>query len=561
MSFYDQRPWISRVRNPTTDAGVPRRRGSALAFFHDAVAIAPGGPALHYYGRTFSFEEIDLLSDRLAAGFAIRGIGAGDRVSICLQNVPQFPVAMLAAWKLGAVVVPTNPMWKDRELTHLFEDCRPTALVISPEICTQEVVSAARAAGVICLVTTNDHDLDHPSPDSPLVAGVETFLEVLAPPGVQIASVKADAHAAAFLTYTSGTTGPPKGAVNTHANVAFNAETFRRWVGLDEHDICLAVAPFFHVTGLIANLTVGFAARMPLLLAGRFDAGTCVDLIEHYRPTYTIGAITVFRSILEELNRRHVVPSSLTKVYSGGSAMMPTTLLEFEESTGAYIRNVYGMTETTSPSHMVPSGLRAPIDPATGAVSVGIPVDDTTARVIDDDDLEVAPGVLGELVIEGPQVFPGYWENPDATAAAMRGSGVRTGDIGYMDADGWFYVVDRKKDMINASGFKVWPREVEDVLTGHPDVLEAAVVGAPDTYRGETVVGFVVLTEGSTASETDLIAFARERMAAYKYPRVVTVVNELPKTSSGKVLRRGLRDLAATTLIVASGQDKHPADG
>src|SRR5690606_5669556 len=233
--------------------------------------------------------------------------------------------------------------------------------------------------------------------------------------------------------------------------------------------------------------------------------------------------------------------ASLTKVYSGGAPIPPSTVRAFQDMFGHYIYNVYGLTETTSPSHAVPVGADAPVDPTSGALSVGVPVFDTVVRVVGDDGRDLPPGEVGELVTSGPQVVPGYWNKPEETAKALPGGALHTGDVGYMDADGWFYLVDRKKDQINAGGYKVWPREVEDVLYEHDAVREAAVVGVPDDYRGETVKAFVSLRPGRSADPDELIAFCKERMAAYKYPRQIEVRDELPKTVTGKLLRSELR--------------------
>jgi len=249
----------------------------------------------------------------------------------------------------------------------------------------------------------------------------------------------------------------------------------------------------------------------------------------------------VFIALMNHSNAGGRDFSSLTKILSGGAPVSPATAEAFEVQFGVSIHNVYGLTETTSPSHAVPLGTTAPCDEATGALSVGVPVFNTVARIVGDDGFDVPPGELGEIVIQGPQVVPGYWRNPDETDQSLIDGRLRTGDIGFMDAAGWFYVVDRKKDMINASGYKVWPREVEDVLYQHPAVLEAAVIGIPDEYRGESVKAFVTMKPGHEHEKEELMEFCREQMAAYKYPREIEVLKELPKTATGKILRRELR--------------------
>jgi long-chain acyl-CoA synthetase len=327
--------------------------------------------------------------------------------------------------------------------------------------------------------------------------------------------------------------------MNTHGNVVFSSQTYREWVGVTADDVILGAAPLFHITGLIAHMGVTLLTGASLVLSYRFDAETALELIERHGVTFTTGAITVFIALMNAAGERDT--ATLRTIVSGGAPIPPATVDAFEERFGVYIHNIYGLTETTSPSHCVPIGTRAPVDPTSGALSVGVPVYGTVVRVVDEQGDEVPAGEIGELVTSGPQVVPGYWGKPEETEHAIPGGRLHTGDVGFMDADGWFYIVDRKKDQINASGYKVWPREVEDVLYGHPAVREAAVVGVPDEYRGETVKAFVSLKDGGTADPDELIAFCRERMAAYKYPRQVEILAEIPKTATGKILRRELR--------------------
>jgi long-chain acyl-CoA synthetase len=350
----------------------------------------------------------------------------------------------------------------------------------------------------------------------------------------------------AILTYTSGTTGVPKGAMNTHANLVFNAQAYRDWMSLTPRDVVLGVAPLFHITGLVGHVALALLLPCPLVLAHRFQPEVVLDAIREHRPTFTVGAITVFIALSNVPGAGREDFSSLRVVYSGGAPIAPAVTEAFEKLTGLYIHNIYGLTETNSPSHAVPLGARAPVDPNSGALSVGVPVFSTVVRILDDDGEEVPVGEIGEIATSGPQVVPGYWNKPEATAAALPGGELRTGDVGFMDADGWFYLVDRKKDMINAAGYKVWPREVEDVLYGHPAVREAAVVGVPDAYRGETVKAFVSVKPGASATADDIIEYCKANMAAYKYPRSVEFIDELPKTTTGKILRRELRAAAGS---------------
>jgi long-chain acyl-CoA synthetase len=490
----------------------------------------------------------------LAVALAELGIERGDRVAVYLQNMPQFPIAMLAAWKAGAIMVSVNPMLKQRELQFMLADSGAKALV-TLESLYAEAAAVAPQTHVTAVVTTSE--LDFLSGETPsLLAGVERhrhdgthdFVELVARyGGRKPAPVSLGPDDVAFLAYTSGTTGPPKGAMNTHGNVVFNAQTYRDWMHLGSGDVVLGVAPLFHITGLIGHLAVSMLVPMPCVLAYRFDPGVTLDMIEKYKVSFTVASITVFIALMNETSAGQRELSSFMKICSGGAPIAPPLVEAWESLAGSYIHNVYGLTETTSPSHGVPFLQRAPVDPTSGALSVGVPTFNTVVRVVDEEGQDVPVGEIGEFVTSGPQVVPGYWEKPDETANALPGGALKTGDVGFMDEQGWFYVVDRKKDMINVAGYKVWPREVEDILYQHPAVREAAVVGVPDEYRGETVKAFVSLRPNQTADEAELIAFCKERMAAYKYPRQVELVDELPKTVTGKVLRRELRDRERTT--------------
>ena len=342
----------------------------------------------------------------------------------------------------------------------------------------------------------------------------------------------------ALMVYTSGTTGAPKAATNTHSNVVFATTVYQRWLDLGDQDAILGLAPLFHVTGLIGHLALAMLAGSPLVLFYRFDADEACRLAERHHATFTVSAVTAFIALLNSgaVDKHNL--STLTKVYTGGAPTPVAALEDWFNRTGTRIHPMYGLTEATSPTHMTPMGSVPPVDPATGVVSVGVPVFNTDVRVITEDGTVAAPHEIGELLIAGPQIVPGYWQKPEDTTEAFIDGYLRTGDVGFVDEDGWFYLVDRAKDMIVASGFKVWPREVEEVLYQHPAVLEAAVVGVPDPYRGETVKAYVSLKAGALATADDIKAFARERMAAYKYPRIVEITDEIPKNASGKVLRR-----------------------
>jgi long-chain acyl-CoA synthetase len=552
---YEDAPWRARYA-PGVPAHLELPHPDALSMFRASAVAHPTRPCIRYFDRTLTFAEVDEMSDALAASVVELGFRSGDRLALYLQNIPQFVVALVATWKAGGVMVPVNPMNKARELQYLLADSGARVLITHDHLhedVAREVIASGGTA-VEHVFTTNEVDLLGDGPRPRLLAGsakhtpdgtTDLLATIAEHAGRQPPVVTLGPPDVAFLTYTSGTTGPPKGAMNTHANVVFNSEAYRRWMALAPDDVVLGVAPLFHITGLIAAVTVSLLVPMPLVLGYRFDPPTMLDLVEAHRPTFTVGAITVFIALMNDPSFEGRDLTSLRKVYSGGAPIAPSIVERFEREVGAYIHNIYGLTETTSPSHAVPLGERAPVDPTSGALSVGVPIFDTIVRVVGEHDKDVPVGEVGEFVTAGPQVVPGYWNKPDETANAFPGGALRTGDVGFMDADGWFYVVDRKKDQINAAGYKVWPREVEDVLYEHPAVREAAVVGVPDEYRGETVKAFVSLRPGAEATPAELIEFCRQRMAAYKYPRQVEFVDELPKTVTGKILRRELRDAEA----------------
>ena len=545
MGVYDERPWLGRYR---TDGPVhiAPEFANLTDLFARAVRTVPDRPALRYFDAVITYRDLDAMSGAFAVALAERGFAPGDRLAVYLQNVPQAVIAALGTWKAGGIVVSVNPMSKARELRELLADSGAKALVAHESLFAAHVPDGA----VPIPITTSE--LDFQTRDDPRIfagvtrdrpAAAENLLDLLdAYAGRQPAPYAAGPDDPAFLTYTSGTTGPPKGAMNTHRNVVFNAQVYRDWIGLGPDDVILGLAPLFHITGIVGHTALALLLGAPLVLAYRFEPSVMLDAVREHRPTFTVGAITAYIALMNAPGGTRPDFASLTKLYSGGAPIPPSTVRAFADKFGGYIHNIYGLTETTSPIHAVPLGAEAPVDAMSGALSIGVPVCDTVARIIGEDGAELPPGEVGEIVAGGPQIVPGYWNKPEETAHALGGGELRTGDVGYMDAAGWFYIIDRKKDQINAGGYKVWPREVEDVLYEHPSVREAAVVGVPDAYRGETVKAFVSLRPGSSAAPDDLIAFCRERMAAYKYPRLVVVLDELPKTVTGKLLRRALRD-------------------
>jgi long-chain acyl-CoA synthetase len=557
MENQTRRPWIGLYQGvaPELKPGCE----TALEMFRATLARNPNAPLVYYFERALSAAECDAMSDALAVGLQERGVETGDRVAVYLQNVPQVVIAVLAIWKCGAVVVPCNPMLRERELGKILRSSGCLAMICHEDLYADIGRAALPATAVRHTITTSPLEfLEAGKPLPGMLSGVRRsreadttdMLELIARhAGQRPAPVELTGDDVAFMVHTSGTTGDAKGAMNTHRNVVFATSVYEAWIGLNASDVILGLAPLFHVTGLIGHVTLAMLTGSPLVLFYRFDVNEACRLAALHRATFTVSAITAYIALLNSDALAKYDLKSLTKLYTGGAPTPASVLEDWHGRTGVRIQPMYGLTEATSPTHMTPYGVIPPIDPHTGAMAIGVPVCNTHVKIITDSGHEAAPREIGEFVISGPQIVPGYWQKPEETAKALTPDGLRTGDVGFMDENGWFYLVDRSKDMIVASGFKVWPREVEEVLYQHPAVREAAVVGVPDAYRGETIKAVISLKPGQSVTPDEIRAFARERMAAYKYPRVVEIMDDLPKTTSGKIMRRLLQPTGHATAL------------
>lgn len=545
-SIYAAKPWLGRLTDAQRAPITPP--ATVVHSFRAAVGRAPEHTALAYFDGRLTYHETDELSDSVAGRLAEGGIERGDRVAIMLQNTPHFVLALLGTWKAGATVVPLNPMYKSAEVAHVLADADVSALICSDRAWEAYLRESAAASPVRIVLTACELDLQ--TRGDTRVLGFERLpqapdaddLVAVARRGLP-APAKRELTAAdvALISYTSGTSGTPKGAMNLHGGITYNAERQRTGHPVPEGACYFALAPLFHITGMVCELAACIANAGTLALAYRFEAGVVLDAFAEHGPAYTVGPSTAFMALAAHPAATADHFASFRVISSGGAPVPPALVERFRAGFGPYLRNGYGLTECTAPCASVPPEHEAPVDPASGALSVGVPGPDTVVWITDEKGKDVPFGEQGEIAVRGPQVVPGYWRLPEATAETFPDGELRTGDIGFMDADGWLYVVDRKKDMINASGFKVWPREVEDVLYTHPAVREAAVVGIPHAYRGETVKAYVSLRPGAYVEPAEISAYCAERLAAYKYPREVEILPELPKTTSGKILRRELR--------------------
>ncbi|MFJ2904801.1 class I adenylate-forming enzyme family protein [Streptomyces sp. NPDC087212] len=543
---YADQPWTALLTDVQRAPVHPDE--SLVHALRRVVAEAPDQVFLTYFDGRLSYRQVDELSDSVAGYLAAHGLRRGDRVAVLLQNSPLFVLALLGAWKAGAIVVPVNPMYKSAEVGHVLRDSEAAALICSDRAWETYLRAVAADSPVRIALTACERDFQ--TRDDPRVLPFERL--AVAADAEDLAMVARDGYPApidrtvggddiALISYTSGTSGTPKGATNTHRNIMYNAERQHTGLGLPTAPVYYALAPLFHITGMVCQLGASLVSAGTLVLTYRFETGVVLDAFLEHRPHYTVGPSTAFMALAAQPQATRDHFSSFVVISSGGAPVPPALVEKFRAGFGPYIRNGYGLTECTAPCASVPPGLEAPVDPASGTLAVGVPGPDTVVRIVDDHGADVPFGVQGEIVVRGPQVVPGYWRRPEATAETFPDGELRTGDIGFMDPQGWLYVVDRKKDMINASGFKVWPREVEDVLYTHPAVREAAVVGVPDGYRGETVKAYISLRPGAEVAPEEFAAYCKERLAAYKYPRQVEILPELPKTASGKILRRELR--------------------
>lgn len=494
---------------------------------------APGnGFSIFYKGTTWSHDDVDRAVSAVAARLLDGSLERGDRVAVMLQNQPEFVVSVLAAWRAGLVIVPVNPMYRRVELEHLFADSGARAAIVLDEL-LDHVLSATADRGLDLVVQVGE------APSRPEIVG---FADILAAEPVDASRFadRAAPESPAFLCYTSGTTGPAKGAVLTHRSVMMGTLVFQRIQQLGPDDVNLAIAPLFHVTGLIAGLTISSITGMRLVLDFRFDADAVLALLRDQKVTYTVGPTTVFRALLKHEGFTRDVFAHTRKIICGGAPIPKDFSDQFEEATGQRLHSGYGMTETSSPCFGTPRTSPSPVQDGIGLLALGIPAPGTQCRLLDDDGNPVPVGEPGEIVVRGPQVMAEYWRNPEETARSLSDGWLRTGDVAVMNEDGWFFMVDRKKNQINASGFKVWPTEVEDVLRSHPAIEDAGVVGVPDDYRGETVKAVIELVPGASLDEAELRQFCRANLAAYKVPTIIRFVDQLPRSVAGKVVRQDL---------------------
>jgi len=491
---------------------------SLVSALDQAAAERADHPAVRMDDLVLSYSDLREAAGRVTSLLSSAGVAPGDRVAIMLPNVPAFPIAFYGALAAGAVVVPMNPLLKSREVAYYLSDSGAKVLFAWYTAAGEAAQGAADTGAQVLVV-------DEPDLGS-LLAGlfpVHTRVE------------RADDDDAVVL-YTSGTTGQPKGAQLTHANLSRNAElTAQTLIYASPGDVVMGCLPLFHVFGLTCGLNATIVGGGTLTLLPRFDAGQALNIIERDGVTVFEGVPTMYAAMLHHPDSAEADASSLRTCISGGAAMPVEVLHSFEKTFGCTILEGYGLSETSPvASFNHPDAERKP-------GSIGTPVVGVEMRVVAPDGAGLPPGEVGEIAIRGHNVMKGYWNKPEATAEAIPDGWFRTGDLARVDADGYFFIVDRKKELIIRGGYNVYPREIEEVLYEHPAVAEAAVVGIPHDDLGEEVGAAVALKPGATVTPEELRAHVKERVAAYKYPRQVWLVDELPKGPTGKILRREVR--------------------
>ncbi|MCL6445307.1 MAG: long-chain fatty acid--CoA ligase [Alicyclobacillus sp.] len=498
----------------------------------------PDRTAVVFMGQTLTYAQLYGAVQACMAQLQRDGIGMGQRVGLMLPNCPQYLIAYYAIIGLGAVVVQVNPMYTVPELRHLLEDAECQMLVAYDKLlpvvtAVMETLSCAPPKLVAVRFDGGGR----------LPEGAVWFDQWLeSTPHSASIPVLDEPETVAVLQYTGGTTGVPKGAMLTHRNLVSNAvQTSCVMQQLDAPDVTLCALPFFHVYAMTVCVNTPILRGDTMVVMPRFDPSEALRLIQAYEVTLFPAVPTMYVAVSQVVSPGTDAFKSLRTCSSGGAPMPVQVMTDFEQLTGAVVLEGYGLSETSPVTHFNPDKDRRRLG------SIGLPVPNTACKVVSLEDgvTELPAGEDGELVIQGPQVMKGYWKRPDETALVLRDGWFYTGDIARIDEDGFTYIVDRKKDMIIASGYNVYPRDVEEVLYQHPAVLEAAVVGVPDTYRGETVKAFVVLRPGHQVDEQALIHWCRERLAAYKVPRQIEFRPELPKTGVGKILRRALKSPAS----------------
>lgn len=515
----------------------------------------PQNTATIFYNARLSYEELKEQVDAFAHSLEQLGVEKGCRVAIMMPNTPQMVIAYYAALKIGGIVVQTNPLYKENELRHQLQDSG-AKVIISLDMLYPTIQKVRNETYLEHVILSNIKDylafpltLLYPIKERkegkvkiPAGENILWFKDLLERSRGKKAEPANINHKEdlALIQYTGGTTGISKGAMLTHFNLVANIYQMKYWItDLEEgKEVMMGALPFFHVYGMTACMNYSIASAGTLILIPRFNVDTILKMIKKHRPTLFPGVPTMYVALLNHKDLSKYDISSIRVCLSGAAPLPVKVQKQFEEATGGKLVEAYGLSETSPATHC------NPIYSLRKEASIGIPVPDTDCKIMDleSGEKELPPGERGELVIKGPQVMKGYWNMPEETKEVLQDGWFYTGDIAIMDEKGFFYIVDRKKDVILAGGFNVYPRDIEEVLYKHPKISEACVIGVKDEYRGETVKAYIVPKQGENLTEEEIKNYCREHLAAYKVPKIYELTDELPKTLVGKVLKRSLRE-------------------
>lgn len=505
----------------------------------DSAREVPGRTAIVFEETKLSYAEVNAAANQVANVLALAGIQRGDKIALSCQNVPYFPIVYYGILKAGAVVMPLNVLLKPREIAYHLRDADARAyfcLEGTPELPMGEMGFTAFKEVDSCkhffLMTTDPTAPSH-------IEGAQTLGMLMHNQPTTFETVMTDPDETAIILYTSGTTGQPKGAELSHINMLLNARLSESMYPKMDHDVHLITLPLFHSFGQTVQMNSGFYNRATLVLLPRFAPDAALSLMERENVTFFAGVPTMYWAMLNfpGANKYDLekIARNLRLCVSGGAAMPVEVMRAFEEKFNVIILEGYGLSETS------PVATFNRLDRPTKPGSIGLPVWGVSVRIVDQHDYDVGTNEVGEIIIRGHNVMKGYYNRPEATAEVMRNGWFHTGDIGRRDEEGYIYIVDRVKDMIIRGGFNVYPREIEDVLMTHPAVSLAAVIGISHERHGEEVKAFVILKEGAELTEVELVAWSKQNMADYKYPRLIEFRTTLPMTATGKILKNELR--------------------
>jgi long-chain acyl-CoA synthetase len=512
----------------------------------------PDRVSLVMMGKKLTFKQINELVDRFANALTALGIKKGDKVAIMLPNIPQTVIATYAVFKLGAVVVMHNPLYTERELEYQLKDS-DSVCAICLDLLVPRLLKLKEKTSVETIIACHIKDyLPFPAKqlfpylkkamhrDTSSGEGILDFVELIKKYPATPPKITVTFDELSTLLYTGGTTGLSKGVMLSHKNISVNVQQLKAWIydAEEGRDSILGIFPFFHSAGFTAVMNQSIYRGISVPLVPKPEPGVILDMVRKYRPDWFPCVPTIYVGILNHARFGTTDFSCVKGCVSGAAPLALETIRDWEKKVGATIIEVYGLSETSPLSHANPWHGKTKVG------SVGVPVCDTDCRIVDlETGMNDKPqGESGEILLKGPQVASGYYKKPKETGSSFKDGWFYTGDIGYMDEEGYLFIVDRKKDMIIASGFNIYPREIEEVLFEHPKIKEACAIGIPDAYRGETVKIFVVNKPGESLSEQELNTYCREKLAAYKVPKQVEFLNELPKSAIGKVLRRELKE-------------------